>query len=381
MFKPILLSLFSLTISAAQVPLLPPAAKAQAKRLKEYITSEKKNFDQRESQKKDLTDELDKLNAEQNNVRIKLSKMSMNLQELNMAVDNLSMEYEKQKDLERMQRQRLYMLLKVTYRIKRDGVIRFLFNGQDMGQLASRVRVLYRTLKAHSLITQQLQERSLRIRESEVKMTKAKHDLNSLLGELQDQEELLTSLLVKKRYVITGINQKQTAFIAATKQYKKLEKEIEKTFSQLPSAKPIEKEYIPQLSNNLPLPANGKIIKGFGKSVHEKFGTVTYHKGIEIEAEHNSPVIAVMPGTVEHAGWVKGLGNVVIVHHGSGIYTLNAYLFKIEKTLGSKVETGESIGTVGDTGNSDRPSLYFELRENGKAVDPVAYLTRQNQNG
>lgn len=380
MLKTILL-LSSSFVFGATVPLLPPASKAQAKRLKEYIVSEKKNFVQRESQKKDLTDALDKLNAEQNSVRVKISSLTMGQQELNMAVDNLSMEYEKQKDLEKMQRQRLYMLLKVTYRIKRDGVIRFLFNGQDMGQLASRVRVLYRTLKSHSLITKQLQERSVRIRESEVKMTKAKHDLNSLLSELHDQEDILTTLLSRKKQMLLGINQKQSAFLQANKQYKKLEKEIEKTFSQLPSAKPAEKEYTPQLTTNLPLPAQGRIIKGFGKSVHEKFGTVTYHKGIEIEAEHNSPVISILPGTVEHAGWVKGLGNVIIVHHGNGIYTLSAYLFKIEKTLGSHVDAGETIGTVGDTGNNDRPSLYFELRENGKAVDPVAYLSRSIQNG
>lgn len=357
---------------SADVPLLPP--NSQAKRLKEYLTKEKKNFDERESQKKDLSSVLDKLNSEQNSVRVRVGALTQTQQELNMAVENLSMEYERQKFLEKMHRQRLYMLLKVVYRIKRDGIVRFLFNGEDLSELASRVRVLYRTLRSHTLVTKQMQERSDRIRESEIKTAKAKHELQSLLDELTDQEKLLTSLLSKKKSMLKSINQKQSAFVAATAQYKKLEKEIAQMFTQLPSAKTVEKGVTPQKLGDLPLPAQGKIVRGFGKSIHEKFKTVTYHKGIEIEADHDSPVISILPGKVEHAGWVKGLGNVVIIHHGNGIYTLSAYLYRITKDLGSQVQAGEVIGTVGDTGSSDRPSLYFELRENGKAVDPVTYF-------
>jgi septal ring factor EnvC (AmiA/AmiB activator) len=65
---------------------------------------------------------------------------------------------------------------------------------------------------------------------------------------------------------------------------------------------------------------------------------------------------------------------VAILHHGSGLYTLNAHLFKVAKNVGSRVEQGEVIGTVGDTGTNESPSLYFEVREKGKAVDPMAYF-------
>jgi murein DD-endopeptidase MepM/ murein hydrolase activator NlpD len=120
----------------------------------------------------------------------------------------------------------------------------------------------------------------------------------------------------------------------------------------------------------------GRLVKAFGKSVHPKFGTVTFHKGVEIEAEHNSPVHAVMDGVVEFEGWVRGLGNVLILHHGGGFYSLHAHLFKTLLAQGAVVKQGESLGLVGDTGNSEKPSLYFELRKNGKAVDPTLYFTK-----
>ena len=102
---------------------------------------------------------------------------------------------------------------------------------------------------------------------------------------------------------------------------------------------------------------------------------IVNQKGIEIEAEHNTPVTAILPGVVEYEGWVKGLGNILIVHHGGGFYSLSAHLFKSLKMQGAKVQQGETIGFVGDTGNSEKPSLYFEIRENGKAVDPLMYFS------
>ncbi|NBX81613.1 M23 family metallopeptidase, partial [bacterium] len=87
---------------------------------------------------------------------------------------------------------------------------------------------------------------------------------------------------------------------------------------------------------------------------------------------------SILPGAVEFAGWLRGLGNVMILHHGQGLYTLSAHLFKFNKQVGEAVEQNEVIGFVGDTGNREKPSLYFEVRSQGKAVDPMAYLNPQS---
>jgi len=77
---------------------------------------------------------------------------------------------------------------------------------------------------------------------------------------------------------------------------------------------------------------------------------------------------------VVHAGWFKGYGNLVIIDHGEGYHTLAAHLATMRTAVGEDVEVGTVIGTVGDTGSLEGPSLYFELREHGRPVDPRPWL-------
>ncbi len=350
-----------------------PQTPERAKQLKEFIQKEKPHFEIRESRRKDILGDLDRLNEEQNKVRERVSSLALSQTEMSMALENLSLEYNRQKELEQLHRRRMYLLLKIAYRIKKEGMLRFVFTGQDLSQLTARVRVLYRTLRSHTTATKQLKERANRLEESEKKMSEAKREQQISLEELKGQETLLNQILSQKKQILAQINKKQNSYQVALKEYKRLSAKLNSIFNQF---KIPEDDTVPMESkkSSFVIPVVGRITQGFGKSVNQKFGTVIYHKGLEIEAEHNSPVSAVATGIVEYSGWVRGLGNVAILHHGSGLYTLNAHLFKISKSVGSRVEQGEIIGTVGDTGTNEKPSLYFEVREKGKAVNPIAYF-------
>lgn len=355
-------------------PLAPQEKPDRAKELKAYLQKEKSNFETRESKKRDILGELDRINEEQNKVREKVGSIVVTQSEMAMALENLSLEYTRQKELEQLYRKKMYLLLKVAYRVKKEGLLRFIFTGQDLSQLTSRIRVLYRTLRAHTVATQQLQERAKRLSESERKLNQTKAEQQALLEELKAQQQILDGILDKKKKVLAQITKKQNYYQLAVAEYKRLSTQLNNIFSQFENPE----EMIPEnanAKNGFIFPVAGKIVQGFGKKVNQKFGTVIYHKGIEIEAEHNSPVAAVSRGIVEYSGWVRGLGNVAILRHAPGLYTLNAHLFKVLKDVGAKVEQGETIGTVGDTGTSDKPSLYFEVREKGKAVDPIAYFS------
>jgi len=355
------------------------AAQKRAGELKAFLEREKTGFESRESQKKSLLGVLDELNSKQNLVRERLLSLNAHQQELEMSLENLALEYQNQKQLEQAQRQRLYLLLKVVYKIQRDGMARFVFFGHNLSKLASRVRVLFHTLRSHAVITRQFQERAQRLAQTELRLKSTQLKLSSLADELKDQQTVLQSLLKNKKQLVSQINEKQNSYQAASKEYQRLSQQISKIFKELPSAQKSPNTKLPAFEpkGNLPLPVDGSIVQGFGKSIHEKFGTVTYHKGIEIEADFNAPVTSILPGAVEFAGWLKGLGNVMILHHGQGLYTLNAHLFKLNKEVGETVEKGEVIGFVGDTGNREKPGLYFEVRANGKAVDPLNYLSTE----
>jgi septal ring factor EnvC (AmiA/AmiB activator) len=371
------LFLIALTAPSGAAPLLDSVGGdgvSRANELRDYLRKEKPRFQQRENQRKNLLENLDKLNADENQVRERISNITANQQELTMALDNLSVEFEKQKSLEALEKKRVLMLLKVAYQIKRNGLTRYLVLGDNVSNFAARIRILYRTLRSHSALTHEMDERSRRLKASEARLTHAKEEMRQILLELNDQENLLSQYLENKHDLLKNINHKQLYFQTALREYKHVSKQVAALFENFESLRDTEDLSKPN-QGTLPLPLeNGHLVKTFGRSVNEKFGTVTYQKGIEIEAAQGAPVSAVMSGTVEYDGWVKGLGNVLIIHHGGGFYSLCAHLFKSLKTKGNTVEAGETVALVGDTGNSEKPSLYFEIREKGKAVDPTTFF-------
>ena len=102
-----------------------------------------------------------------------------------------------------------------------------------------------------------------------------------------------------------------------------------------------------------------------------------YHGGVDFAANSGTPVAAARDGVVTRAGWWGTYGYAVAVDHGDGSETRYAHLSLLHVALGAVVRQGDLIGAVGSTGASTGPHLHFELRFDGRAVDPLLYLAGQ----
>lgn len=120
---------------------------------------------------------------------------------------------------------------------------------------------------------------------------------------------------------------------------------------------------------NLLTPVVGKITGVFGeqRATHK-------HAGIDYAVPIGTSVAAASSGVVAYAGNMSGYGLTVDIDHGGGNSTRYAHLSSIPVRIGQKVTAGQTIGLSGNTGNSTGPHLHFELRDNGKAVDPSPYF-------
>jgi murein DD-endopeptidase MepM/ murein hydrolase activator NlpD len=128
------------------------------------------------------------------------------------------------------------------------------------------------------------------------------------------------------------------------------------------------------LRGRLPWPTEGRIIAAYGAQVHPRFGTRTQRNGVDIEANQGREVGAVYAGHVIYTGWFKGYGNLIILDHDNEYYTLYAHMAEIQVKEGDDVRQGQRIGTVGDTGSLAGPRLYFEVRYQGRPLDPEQWL-------
>ena len=121
----------------------------------------------------------------------------------------------------------------------------------------------------------------------------------------------------------------------------------------------------------LPWPLHGAIQNAFG-SRDRRTGLV--RKGLLIQANDGAPVHAIHRGHVLFADWVRGVGLLIIIDHDQGFLSLYAHNQTLLKSAGDWVEAGETIAAAGNTGGQREANLYFEIRRDGKPVDPVAWL-------
>ena len=103
-------------------------------------------------------------------------------------------------------------------------------------------------------------------------------------------------------------------------------------------------------------------------------GSYWGHTGMDISGNYGAPIRASRSGTVVRSAWYGPYGMHVIIDHGSGVTTLYAHMSQKYVTVGQYVVQGEMIGLVGRTGNTTGPHLHFEVRINGRFMDPVKYI-------
>ena len=125
-------------------------------------------------------------------------------------------------------------------------------------------------------------------------------------------------------------------------------------------------------SSKFAWPVRGKILSAYGAKSNGLF-----NDGINIGATLGSTVKAAENGVVAYAGnEVKGMGNLVIIQHSGGWMTVYAHMDTMNVRRGMRVNVGQKIGTVGQTGKVDSPQLHFEIRKGTKAYNPSTYLKK-----
>jgi len=132
-----------------------------------------------------------------------------------------------------------------------------------------------------------------------------------------------------------------------------------------------------QLIARLPLGApldEFEVTSGYGKRKDPITGTAAIHRGIDFGAPRNAEVLAPAPGRVLRAGRDGAYGLTVEIDHGMGIVTLYGHLKKLLVSAGDRVDFRQPIGIVGSTGRSTGRHLHYEIRVDGKPIDPAGFL-------
>lgn len=223
-----------------------------------------------------------------------------------------------------------------------------------VGAAKADVKVAHgRTKRARDGVEQEARVVAVRVSQARDLRDRLVASRDRLAGGRTAQQQSLASLTAEKRSELAEID-------ALSRESSRLAAQIQAAQSR--SSSP------PAPAGALGWPASGPVTSAYGS----RWGRL--HEGIDIGAPYGAPIVAAAAGTVIYAGWLGGYGNLVVIDHGGGVATAYAHQSQIAVSVGQVVSRGQTIGYVGSTGYSTGPHVHFEVRVDGRAVDPLGYL-------
>ena len=262
------------------------------------------------------------------------------------------------------------------YKRGRSGYARMLFSAGDLREFARATRAVgamtainERRIEEHRKTLEAMrQERAAfgqKAKELQAKTAEARRAKSAADGAVASASELIRQIDSRRDLTAQYVGELQDA-------YGKVQQQVAALATEKPAgAEPVAVPLRP-FQGALDWPIQGRIIGFFGQASN-RLGGGAARNGIEIAAEEDTPVRAIHGGSVGFAGPFTGFGTLVILDHGSNGYSLYGYLGSTALQQGETIETGAEVGRVG-LAPAGPPTLYFEMRIDGRSVNPVQWL-------
>jgi septal ring factor EnvC (AmiA/AmiB activator) len=261
-----------------------------------------------------------------------------------------------------------------VYKRGRSGYARMLFSAGDYREFARATRAVgalsainERRLEDHRrTLVSMREERSAfeqRATELQAKTAEARRAKSTADAAVASAAELIRQIDSRRDLTAQYVGELQVA-------YTRLQQQVTSLSTEKPGTEPAVP--LRPFQGALDWPVQGRIVGAFGQPSNRLGGTAV-RNGIEIGADEDAPVKAVHGGSVGYAGPFTGFGTLVILDHGGNGYSLYGYLASTFLKQGDSVATGAEVGRVG-LAPAGPPTLYFEMRIDGRSVNPVQWL-------
>ncbi len=321
---------------------------------------------------KTLLEEIEKLDVEVQRLEIEVTALRQRaeaietrLQASQIALAPLTAELEER-------RQHMGARLRLLYRTSERSVLKLLFSSRNHRDLMKRSRYLWfmvtgdmQAVKEHRRVMKEHQKLQSDLEQSRI----------ALQGILKEKEgEELTARLnrTRRQDLLASLSQSGRLPVITNEIMARGDEAVQEIL-RIPSTA-LSPTGFPAHRGQMILPALGNISRTFGRYSPEGSSEVLIHRGIDIRAPDGAPVRAIYRGTVQQAEWLRGYGNVVILDHGDGYFTVYAHLASMTVRPGERLLTSQPLGTVGATGSLDGAYLYFEIRYRGTPQDPLDWI-------
>lgn len=350
------------------------------KQLKTQIRAVRSTLAKNTSQKDRLQQQLQKNETAIGRVTLSLKKLATQHRKKQRELTSLRQDKKHKTGELQHQQQLLAQQIRASYAMGNQGYARLFLNQKDPSAIG-------RTLVYYDYLNQSRTDNIKTIDRQIAELSRIERDIERKQQQIlivQQQQKTEKRALEEKRrsraQILSNIEkdiknqaQRLTRLEAARKQLEALLTSLSEALADIPPDAGNIRQFH-QLKGKLQRPTKGRIKNRFGK--RRKGGNLTW-QGLTINTPLGTEVRSVHHGRVAFSDWLRGFGLLVIIDHGDGYMSLYGHNESLFKDVGEWVESGEAIATVGDSGGQSNAGLYFEIRKNGKPLNPGRWLARR----
>lgn len=359
---------------------LAPVAGRDAERRLEAVRAEivslRAELRRLESRERGILDELERLRAELRLKRAEVEAAQLEFDEVQSASESAR---DNVASLEQEQARRqgyLAARLRQLYRAGPDVALQRLLSGNDISSYLVGLRYAAFLNTRDARVVEEFRSEARRLDRERETLAEREAQLAESVGQLERARGALSASERRRRAALTRVRSDGEARRSAIAELERAAAALDERIRQGSDADPGDASEVDvrKLRGMLARPADGRVSAGFGSSIHPEFKTRIPHPGWDVEAPFGADIRAIFDGTVAYAEWMRGYGLTAIVDHGHGVLSIYAHASVLLVEPGERVARGQSIGKVGESGSLRGPYLYFELRVDGRAVDPARWL-------
>lgn len=369
--------------------LAPSSMEAQSKKKTKSVTSLRGNLRSINQKKSQVSKQLNQTKKQVRLVKGDLVQVNTKLDKVQVALEETSDRLDHGKKEQRSLAERLKVATlelaetkeKVRKRLRwyyvhgQESNLSLLIGSRSASDVATWKDLMERVAAKDRQVFQRYKDLQAEVAGKKQRQDRLVVEIKGLADTQKKQKSQLDEVKEEKEEVLGDLRQKQAELQKILNQLDADAAQIESQIEAYLRAQRASGQSIgPAPKGKFARPCSGRVTSGFGSRFHPILKKRRLHAGVDFGAPSGAPIWAAQTGVVIAAQKMRGYGNVVIIDHGGGISTTYGHCSRIFVSRGQKVSRSQRIASVGATGLATGPHLHFEVRINGKAVNPMRYL-------
>ena len=362
----------ALLLSSASNASLP---EDELNKIQEKIRQEKTRLSRTLLHESSVLNELDAVNSKLSKVEAEHRKYLRAMRQTEAEMAALKQEIEETRKAVRKQQDWFSRKLRTMQRLGPGGdTVMILMSAEDLSQMMRHWKYLETLTRAeHEKIGNYRRNLSI-LDEKSGKLTIIKAEIEKKTETIKLQEREIEVKKREKELILSSVRNERASRQKLISELNESARKLLDIIRESSRKDDYTAQGFNRLKGKLPWPSAGRVAIPYGQQKDREFDTPVFRNGIHIQADGTADARAVFAGKVIFSEWFRGFGQLIIINHGSGYHTLYGNLSEIFSHVGDIIKENQVIGKVGTSGILNAPGLYFEIRYNGKPLDPLQWL-------